>query len=63
MIEMNGEKNYTVDETAQLLNLSVSTIRRYCRIHKLPADKIGGSFYIGETAIKDYCKKGAGTSA
>lgn len=48
------EKTYTVDEAANYLEVSVKTIRRYIYANKLKATKVGGSWRISESQIKEY---------
>ncbi len=42
----NNMEILTLDEVAEMLNLRVSTIRKYCREGKIPCIKIGKSYRI-----------------
>ena len=59
MIEVDGMKAYTVKETAELLHLTIWTIRKYIREGKLKSRKIGPKYYILSDEIKEFVKKGA----
>jgi excisionase family DNA binding protein len=47
-------KVFTVDEVAELLDVSVKTIRRYIYSGKIAAKKIGGQWRITQEQIDDY---------
>jgi excisionase family DNA binding protein len=47
-------KVYTVDEVANLLDVSVKTIRRYIYSGKIAAKKIGGQWRITQEQVDDY---------
>ena len=47
-------KNYTVDEIAEILEVSVKTIRRYIYAGKIGASKIGGQWRISQNQLDDY---------
>lgn len=47
-------KIYSVDNVAELLNVSVKTIRRYIYSGKIAASKIGGQWRINQDQLDDY---------
>ncbi len=49
-------KNYTVDEIADILEVSVKTVRRYIYAGKIAASKIGGQWRISEEQLEEYIK-------
>lgn len=49
-------KNYTVDEIAEVLEVSIKTIRRYIYSGKIGASKIGGQWRINQSQLDDYIK-------
>lgn len=48
------KNNYTVDEVAKILEVSVKTIRRYIYSSKISAKKIGGQWRISQENIDAY---------
>ena len=57
MIEIDNLKAYTVQEAAELLNVTAQTIRHLIKYGKLPAKKVGRPYMITETALKEYISK------
>lgn len=51
------DKIYTIDQVANLLQLSVITIRRYIKSGKLTASKIGPVYRIQESDVKEFLRK------
>jgi len=47
-------RNYTVDEVAEKLEVSVKTIRRYIYAGKIGASKIGGQWRINQDQLDEY---------
>lgn len=47
-------KSYTVDEIAEILEVSVKTIRRYIYAGKIAASKIGGQWRISQEQLDTY---------
>jgi excisionase family DNA binding protein len=47
-------KNYTVDEVAEILEVSVKTVRRYIYAGKIAAAKIGGQWRINQHQLDEY---------
>ena len=45
---------YTVDELAEKFASTVIAFRRYIRAGKLKANKVGGRWYVTETALRDF---------
>jgi excisionase family DNA binding protein len=45
---------YTVEETAQFLNLHIKTVRRFLREGRLKGNKIGRAWMIPAKALKEY---------
>lgn len=54
MKEITGIKLYTVQETAQLLEVTAQTIRKYIKEGKLQARRIGRPLFIAEDSIKKF---------
>lgn len=52
MIQIDGRKIYTVDESTKILNVSYQTVRTYIKTGLLKAQKIGRRWYIPEDSIK-----------
>lgn len=52
MLEFEGVKYFTVAETAERLNLSEQTIRRWIREGRLKAAKLGRSYMVSIDSIK-----------
>lgn len=48
------EKFYSLHETAEMLELSIFTIRSYVRSGRLAATRIGKELYISQTNLKEY---------
>lgn len=57
MIQLENEKAYTTAETAEILQRRTETIRLYIIKGELQAEKIGNTYHIRESAIKEFCKK------
>lgn len=51
---------YTVDELAEKFNSTKVTFRRYIREGKIRANKVGGRWYVTETALKEFLETGRG---
>lgn len=47
-------KIYTVDEVAEVLEVSIKTVRRYIYSGKIGASKIGGQWRINQSQLDDY---------
>lgn len=50
------EKLYTTEQVAELLQVSVITVRRYIKSGKLKASKIGKDYRIKESDIDNFLK-------
>ena len=50
------ENLYTIEETAQMLQVSTDTVRRYYGKGKIVGVKIGRRYYISETALRKFLK-------
>ena len=46
------EKIYNAQQVAEMLQVSVITIRRYIKAGKLPASKVGKNYQVLESDIK-----------
>lgn len=44
----------TLEEVAKILNLKVSTIRKYCRHGELPCIKIGRSYRVEKKDLENF---------
>lgn len=49
-----NEKFYSLHETAEMLDLSIYTIRGYVRSERLAATRIGKELYISQSNLKKY---------
>ena len=59
MIEMNGEKTYTVNDAAAILDVLPHVIRKAINTGRLKADKIAGAWYIKQDNLAEYVKGSA----
>jgi excisionase family DNA binding protein len=57
MLEFEGVKYFTVAETAERLNLSEQTIRRWIRVDRLKAAKLGRSYMVSIDSIRSLITK------
>jgi len=57
MLEFEGVKYFTVAETAERLNLSEQTIRRWIREGRLKAAKLGRSYMVSIDSIRSLIMK------
>lgn len=48
------ENYYTVPEIAEILGLSLNTIRIYCKNERFASVKIGKNWYVSELNFKNY---------
>jgi len=53
-LKFSGLKLYSVDEVAELLKSTKSTIRAYFREGKFKGQKVTGKWYITEDNLKKY---------
>ena len=56
MKEILGMNMYTVEETAEMLGVSVDTVRRYSKQDKLSGQRIGRNHYFSENALRKFLK-------
>ena len=54
LTELLGLKVYTIPTLKDLLNLSARTIQGYISSKRLPAQKIGGKWYVTEDNLKRF---------
>ena len=54
MIEIAGLRLYDIDELNAKLKLDKVTLRNYCRIGRIKAQKVGRSWYVTEEAIREF---------
>jgi excisionase family DNA binding protein len=45
---------FSIQEIADIFNVSVLTIRKYCREGKLNCQKIGKTMYVKESALNEF---------
>lgn len=57
MIEIDGMKAYTLKEMADILHLSVWTLRKYIKDGRLKARKIGTRYYTTSEEMKAFVKR------
>jgi len=57
--ELAGITLYTLPEIGEKLNLTVFTLRNYIKTGKLKAVKMGKSYRVEETALKDFLLAGS----
>lgn len=60
MIELKGEKYFTVEEVANSMKVSRVTVRRWCTEGILTPSRLGKRLYISETDLKNSLEKGKG---
>lgn len=58
MKEIAGIKVYTVKETAELLQVTAQTVRKYIKAKKLIGQRIGRPYYISEQSIQNFLTGG-----
>jgi len=58
MKEIAGIKVYTVKETAELLQVTAQTVRKYVKAKKLIGQRIGRPYYISEQSIQNFLTGG-----
>ena len=58
MEQFNGNHYLTATESAKRLGLSDETIRRWVRLGKLPARKLGMQYFILEKDVEECAKAG-----
>lgn len=56
MIKVDDLVVYDIKECAEMLNISVQTVRKYVRNGSLKGQKVGGKQYVTEDTIKDFLK-------
>ena len=56
VLRIDGEKTYNLKEVSAILNRSILTVRQYIKMGKLKANKIGGSYFVTESALKSFAK-------
>jgi len=56
IVQLNGKHYLTVNEVAKRLEVSNVTIRRWVRLGKLPARKLGLHYFILEKDIEECMK-------
>ena len=54
MLEVSGTKLYDIQEIAKMLNIHPQTVRRWIHSGKLPARKLGKTYYISEQELNDF---------
>lgn len=57
---IKGIKFYNVKEVAQILQVSIPTVRNYYKNGRLKGQRIGAPVYIPETSITEYLKPSLG---
>jgi len=62
MVQFNGNHYLTVTEVAKRLKVSDETIRRWVRLDKLPARKLGLQYFILEKDVEECAKAGEKTA-
>ena len=55
--EIEGIKFYTIQETAEALNVTPQTIRAYIKKGKLKGQRIGRPILITENNLKEFLKE------
>ena len=56
--EIEGIKFYTIQETAEALNVTPQTIRAYIKKGKLKGQRIGRPILITENNLKEFLQNG-----
>jgi len=55
-------KTYTVSNIANMLNISIETVRRYVKTGKLKASRIAGQWRINDDDFKDFFEKNSNSN-
>ena len=56
MIKLDTVTAYDLKETAELLHLNIQTIRKYIKLGKIRAQKVGRSYYVTDETIAEFIK-------
>ncbi len=56
MLQVGEQKAYDVQEAAELLNITATTVRDYIKKGKLSAQKVGTRYYIAEENIQSFLR-------
>lgn len=54
MIQLETTKAYDLKETAEILHVSIFTVRNYIRKGKLKAQKVGGYWYVTDKTLTEF---------
>ncbi len=54
MVKLERTTAYTVDEVAEMLKKTPSTVRRYIALGMLKAQKVGRPYYITDKALEEF---------
>lgn len=54
MIKLETTTAYTIKEAAELLHLNEQTVRKYIKIGKIRAQKVGVPYYVTEETLKEF---------
>lgn len=57
ILRVDGEKTYTVKEVAAILNRAIISVLQYIRSGKLEAKKINKSYFVTESALKNFAER------
>ena len=52
--EIQGVTLYTIDETAELLGITTTTVRNYIKAGRLSGQRIGRPYLVSQRAIKTF---------
>ena len=54
MIKLENTIAYTAQEAAEMLDRSLSTVRRYIKNGELKAHKVGNTYYLTEKTLTEF---------
>ncbi|MBD3305400.1 helix-turn-helix domain-containing protein [candidate division KSB3 bacterium] len=54
MIELKGEKYYTLKDLEKMMDKQLQTLQRYCRTGVIKATKKGREYIVKESDLKAY---------
>ena len=56
ILRIDLEKTYNLKEVSAILNRSILTVRQYIKMEQVKSNKICGSYFVTESALKSFDK-------